>query len=75
MAKGGSGDLLAGAIAALLARGREPLESAYSAAYILGVAGEYASEEKGVYSSLPSDTARFIAKAVRYFVDLNGSPE
>ena len=69
MAKGGSGDLLAGAIAAMLAGGRDPIESAYGAAYVLGVAGEYASEEVGAYSSLPSDTARYIAKAVKFFAE------
>lgn len=66
MAKGGSGDLLAGAIAALIAGGREPLLATYGAAYILGVAGENAAREKGEYSSLPSDTYRHIASVVKY---------
>ena len=67
MAKGGSGDLLAGAIAALAAGGRDALISAYGAAYILGLAGEGAAEEKGEYSSLPTDTHRHIAAVVKYF--------
>ncbi|HAE89234.1 MAG TPA: hypothetical protein DCG79_05175 [Clostridiales bacterium] len=67
MAKGGSGDLLAGAIAALAAGGRDALISAYGAAYILGLAGEGAAEERGEYSSLPTDTHRHIAAVVKYF--------
>ena len=65
MAKGGSGDLLAGAIAALIAGGRPPLFSAYGGCYVLGLAGEAASSEKGDYSMLPSDTAHKIALVVR----------
>ena len=66
MAKGGSGDLLAGAVAALLAGGRDAMLSAYGAAYVLGLAGEGASEEMGAYSSLPTDTHRHIASVVKY---------
>ena len=65
MAKGGSGDLLAGAVAALIAGGRDPLVSTYGAAYIVGLAGEAASLEKGDYSMLPTDTAAKIAAVVR----------
>jgi len=64
MAKGGSGDLLAGAVAALIAGGRGPIVSAYGASYILGLAGEAASLEKGDYSMLPTDTASKIASVV-----------
>ena len=69
MAKGGSGDLLAGAIAALTAGGRDPLVAAYGAAYILGLAGESAAEEVGVYSALPTDTHRHIARIVKRLSD------
>ena len=65
MAKGGSGDLLAGAVAALLAGGRDALSSACGAAYVLGLAGEAASQEKGEYSALPTDTYRFIGSVVK----------
>ena len=41
------------------------IEAAYGAAYVLGVAGEYASAEKGEYSALPTDTYRHIAAAVK----------
>ncbi len=66
MAKGGSGDLLAGAVAALLAGGRDAMVSAYGAAYVLGLAGEGATNEMGEYSSLPTDTHRHIASVVKY---------
>ena len=65
MAKAGSGDLLAGAVAALLAGGRDPLSAACGAAYILGLAGEFAAQEKGAYSSLPTDTYRHIGRVVK----------
>ena len=65
MAKGGSGDLLAGAVASLIAGGRALLPAAYGAAYILGVAGEYAAQEVGEYSSLPTDTHRYVARVVK----------
>jgi len=69
MAKGGSGDLLAGAVAALIAGGREPIVSAYGGAYILGLAGESATMEMGEYSALPSDTYRHIARVVKNLSD------
>ena len=65
MAKGGGGDLLAGAVAALIAGGRDPLTATYGAAYVVGLAGEAASTEKGDYSMLPTDTASKIAAVVR----------
>ena len=70
MAKGGSGDLLAGSVAALAASGRDLLSASYGASYILGVAGEYAAVEVGEYSALPTDTHRYIAKAVKTLSDL-----
>ena len=73
MAKGGSGDLLAGAVAALLAGGRDPLIASYGAAYILGLAGESAADEVGVYSCLPTDTHRHIARVVKALSDKYGN--
>ncbi len=54
MTKGGYGDLLAGVAGALLARGYDPFDSAKAAAYIVGRAGEMASEKLGE-STLASD--------------------
>lgn len=69
MAKGGSGDLLAGAIAALIAGKRDALTSSFGAAYILGLAGEQASDEVGEYSALPTDTHKQIARVVKMLAE------
>ncbi len=47
MSVGGTGDVLSGIIAALIARGMSPYEAAQVAAYINGRAGEIASLSKG----------------------------
>lgn len=53
LAKGGSGDVLAGIIAGLLARGVEPLDAAVCGAYILGRCAELSPVN--AFSHLPSD--------------------
>ena len=55
MAKGGSGDVLAGIIGGLLAGGLEPVEAARMGVFCHGMAGDLAEEEKGAYSMLASD--------------------
>lgn len=55
MAKGGSGDVLAGIIAGLLAGGLEPVEGARMGVFCHGMAGDFARKEKGAYSILASD--------------------
>ena len=55
MAKGGSGDVLTGVIAALAAQGMEPAEAAQMGVYIHGLAGEAAAQQKGSYSVLARD--------------------
>lgn len=55
MAKGGSGDILAGVIGGLLAGGLEPVEAARMGVFCHGMAGDFAKEEKGAYSMLASD--------------------
>lgn len=55
MAKGGSGDVLAGVIAGLLAGGQKPLEAARMGVYCHGAAGDKARLEKGAYGMLASD--------------------
>ena len=62
---GGWRAAVAGAVAALIAGGRAPIVAAYGASYILGLAGEAASLEKGEYSMLPTDTAAKIASVVK----------
>jgi len=47
MATGGSGDVLTGIIAGLLAQGLEPGEAAFLGAFLHGMAGDEAMQEKG----------------------------
>lgn len=55
MATGGSGDVLTGIIASLIAQGLSPSESASLGVYIHGLAGDIAVEEKNQYSLIASD--------------------
>lgn len=57
MATAGSGDVLAGIIAALLAQGMEAFEAAAVGAYIHGLAGDRVSGEKGAYACMAWDIA------------------
>ncbi|MDC0193960.1 NAD(P)H-hydrate dehydratase [Candidatus Nitrosopelagicus sp.] len=49
MTVGGTGDVLSGIISGLLARNRNPLESAAIAAYLNGLCGKYVQKEIGVH--------------------------
>ena len=55
MAVGGSGDVLAGMIAALLGQGLSPLEAAACGAWLHGAAGDLCAEKLGQYAMLPTD--------------------
>lgn len=65
MAKGGSGDVLTGVIAGLLARGMDCAEAAAFGVYVHGRAGEYAAAELGENSLLAADLANSILKENR----------
>ncbi len=65
MAKAGSGDVLAGITAGLLAQGLACYEAAILGTYLHGRAGEYAAEEKGIYSILARDIAENIGEVVK----------
>lgn len=65
MAKGGSGDVLAGMITALLAQ-RIPLKTAVSAAvWLHGRAGDILREELGEYSMTPTDLVYALPRAFK----------
>lgn len=64
MATGGSGDVLAGMTASLLAQGAEPLDCAAASVYLHGLAGDIAAERLGKISMLPSDILSFIPEAL-----------
>ena len=55
LAKGGSGDILAGLVTGFLAQGMDPVKAAYSAVFIHSKAGEAAKEDIGVRAMIPTD--------------------
>lgn len=55
MATGGSGDVLAGILLALLGQGLAPAEAAAAAAWLHGAVGDYCAEAWGEYGMTPSD--------------------
>lgn len=63
MTKGGTGDILAGILGAILARGVDYMQAAQAAAYINGRAGELASEKFGE-SLAASDLFKFIPEVI-----------
>jgi NAD(P)H-hydrate epimerase len=64
LASGGSGDVLAGAVGALLAAGLTPLDAAGCAVAIHGAAGELAESRIGTAGVLASDVAGLIPTAM-----------
>lgn len=63
MTVGGSGDVLAGVVASLLAQGLEAYDAARCAAYITGVAGDLLMKQKG-YCYSASDIAMTLPYAI-----------
>ena len=65
MAKGGSGDVLTGIIAAFLAQGLEPFQAAVWGVYFHGKAGDLALRKTGELSLSASDIIEFFPEAIR----------
>ena len=65
MATGGSGDVLTGIIAALIAQGMLPSEAAPLGVYIHGLAGDAAAESLGEYSLMASDIIDHISAVIK----------
>jgi NAD(P)H-hydrate epimerase len=65
MAKGGSGDVLAGAIAGLRAQGLDPFEAAVAGAYLHGLAGDLARAQLGIAGVTAGDLAGYLPMAMR----------
>lgn len=65
MAVGGSGDVLAGMITALLGQGIEPVEAAACAAWLHGAAGDLCAKEKGQYAMLPTDMVEALPRLLK----------
>lgn len=65
MATGGSGDVLAGMCAGLLAQGLEPREAITAAVYLHGLAGDLAARELGEYAMTAGDLLTYLPRALR----------
>ena len=67
MATGGSGDVLTGVIAALLAQKLQPFDAARLGVYLHGLAGDVAAKERGEIGLIASDVADRIPQAIRQY--------
>ena len=65
MAVGGSGDVLAGMVTALLGQRIEPLQASACAAWIHGRAGDLCAQNFGQYGMLPSDMLEVIPRLMK----------
>ena len=65
MSTGGSGDVLDGVIAGLLAQGAKPYIAATLGVYIHGLAGDIASEKLSEYSVMASDIIEHISTIIK----------
>jgi len=64
LAKGGSGDVLSGCIAALVSQGLDPYEAGCLGCYMLGKAGEMASSETGEHGVTSTEVAMNLPKTI-----------
>ncbi len=67
MATAGSGDVLTGLIAALLAQGLSPLDAAIVGVYVHGLAGEHAAAELTSYGMMASDIYFHFPEAFKFY--------
>ncbi len=65
LSKGGTGDVLAGMLTALLAGGLSPFAATFSAAYLHGLAGEALAKTYSEYGVLPSELPGAAAGVLR----------
>lgn len=64
MAKGGSGDVLAGIVTSLIGQGIPPETAAYTAVWLHGRAGDIAAGKYGEYSMTPTDMLCTLKSAI-----------
>lgn len=65
LAVAGSGDVLSGMIASLMAQGAAPFDAAKAGVYLHGLSADFAASELTEYSLLPSDVIDYIPKAIK----------
>ena len=71
LATGGSGDVLAGLIVSLVARGVEEVKAAAMAVYIHGMAGDIAAKRLGVDSVTATDVMNSIPEAICHILQVD----
>ncbi|MDR2610448.1 MAG: NAD(P)H-hydrate dehydratase, partial [Clostridiales Family XIII bacterium] len=71
MATAGSGDVLTGLILALLGQGLDVADAALAGAYLHGLAGDIAAEDKGVHGLIASDIREAIPYAIKFTVSID----
>ena len=64
MATGGTGDVLTGLLAGLLAQGLDPFDAAVLAVYLHGLAGDLAARKVGMASLIAGDLVDFLGAAI-----------
>jgi len=69
LAKGGSGDVLAGLCAGFMSRGLSPLQAAISGNFLHGLAADKMAEALGVISALPGDLLTFLPRVIKSLTD------
>ncbi len=67
LAKAGSGDVLAGMIAAFAAQGLDPFAAAAAGVHLHGLAADEAASELSQYAMLPGDLPMYVARVLRKF--------
>jgi len=65
MATGGSGDVLAGMITALVGQGIAPPEASAAGVWLHGAAGDLCAEAMGQYAMLPSDMLSVLPRLLK----------
>ncbi len=74
MATAGSGDVLTGVIAALVAQGYSPEHAATIGVYLHGLAGDLAAAEIGEFGMTASDIADHVGRAIRAVINRESIP-
>ena len=68
LASGGTGDVLTGFIAGLLAQGFPPDEAAYTGSFIHGLTADFVVEEETIYTLLAGDLITYLGPALNAFI-------
>lgn len=74
LATAGTGDVLTGILAALIAQGLSCYEAALLGVYLLDISSEIAAKEKTSYSLIASDVIAFLPQAIKELQRLKKSP-